>query len=487
MEEDHAIEEKRRFRAEKKKRQAEKKALQAAADINAPPITHNDDSLSTSHPSTAKANYTLRHLKPVLKGSNSIHETTHHDGGTRSLQIMTWNVLAQCLVRRSLFPGSDCLKWKDRGPTIAQEIVDYEPDVICLQEVDRLGDHETVLHDAGYQLVHVIGGYEWDGKQHGLLVGWKDALLSLAGQKVIRLDEQEFQGRIGLSRVTRNVGLVVGLRFKDNPAAGLVIGTAHLFWHARYTYERTRQTAFLAQALRDFRAEQHPHTTTTTTTSTTTQWPVFLAGDLNEQPGGPSYRLLCGAPLPEKEKLILEESTLVHKSVDQLRLKTLQDEQYTTLEGDEDRVFKDVRAATPQDGLFDMQELAQIFGPHTWLSLYGHWARHLAGEEGNRFMDRPELKAQSSALPGASGSCPEDGRGSGSYEPMWTNFTPLWRCTLDYIWVLSDGGSGESPVEALALLPTHRTETLEPGLPRLGVEPSDHIPLMAQVRFPCPP
>jgi hypothetical protein len=92
MEEDHAIEEKRRFRAEKKKRQAEKKALQAAADINAPPITHNDDSLSTSHPSTAKANYTLRHLKPVLKDSNSIHETTHHDGGTRSLQIMTWNV-----------------------------------------------------------------------------------------------------------------------------------------------------------------------------------------------------------------------------------------------------------------------------------------------------------------------------------------------------------------------------------------------------------
>jgi hypothetical protein len=66
-------------------------------------------------------------------------------------------------------------------------------------------------------------------------------------------------------------------------------------------------------------------------------------------------------------------------------------------------VFKDVRAATPQDGLFDIQELAQIFGPHTWLSLYGHRARHLAGEEGNWFMDCPELKAQSGALPGASG------------------------------------------------------------------------------------
>ncbi|PLW29370.1 hypothetical protein PCANC_23976 [Puccinia coronata f. sp. avenae] len=81
---------------------------------------------------------------------------------------------------------------------------------------------------------------------------------------------------------------------------------------------------------------------------------------------------------------------------------TLQDDQYTVLEGDEDRVFKDMRAATPQDGLFNIQELAQIFGPHTWLSLYGHRARHLAGEEGNWFMDCPELKAQSGALPGAS-------------------------------------------------------------------------------------
>ncbi|PLW29662.1 hypothetical protein PCASD_20224 [Puccinia coronata f. sp. avenae] len=61
------------------------------------------------------------------------------------------------------------------------------------------------------------------------------------------------------------------------------------------------------------------------------------------------------------------------------------------------------------------------------------------------------------------------------YDSFPANFTPLWRCTLDYIWVLGDWGSGESPLEVLALLPTHRTETLEPGLPCLGVEAENFL------------
>ena len=61
------------------------------------------------------------------------------DGSRRTVKLMTWNVrfpplymifrgvyadmimlqmLAQALVRRTLFPGSDMLKWKDRGPVL---------------------------------------------------------------------------------------------------------------------------------------------------------------------------------------------------------------------------------------------------------------------------------------------------------------------------------------------------------------------------------
>jgi hypothetical protein len=51
--------------------------------------------------------------------------------GTDLLAI--FQMLAQCLVRRELFPGSDCLKGKDRLPTLLQEVVYYDPDIACLQ------------------------------------------------------------------------------------------------------------------------------------------------------------------------------------------------------------------------------------------------------------------------------------------------------------------------------------------------------------------
>lgn len=41
-------------------------------------------------------------------------------------------ILAQCLVRRDLFPGSDCLKWSSRK-NLTDQIVEYSPDVACLQ------------------------------------------------------------------------------------------------------------------------------------------------------------------------------------------------------------------------------------------------------------------------------------------------------------------------------------------------------------------
>jgi RNA exonuclease NGL2 len=271
--------------------------------------------------------------------------------------------------------------------------------------VDRLADHQMVLSAAGYEVLHVIGGYEEDGKQHGLLIGWKQDLLHLVDQKVIRFDEQEFKSRVGLSRATRNVGLIAGLAFKHHPG-GLVIGTAHLFWHSRYSYERTRQTAFLAKALSEFEIQGRD----------TTRWPVFLAGDLNEQPGGPSYRLLSGAALPEKEQLILKESTLIHKSADHLLSKKT-DETYVTFEGDEDRVFKDVRPSRVEDGLFDIHELKELFGSHRWLSLYGNWADKMTGEEDNWFKDRPEFKDQGEK--GHVVPCLDE-LGSGQYEPMWS-------------------------------------------------------------------
>lgn len=66
--------------------------------------------------------------------------------GTRKARVVSWNMLAQTLVRtslhgykkltpgRELFPGSDCLRFQDRKPMLQAEMENYrDADVICLQ------------------------------------------------------------------------------------------------------------------------------------------------------------------------------------------------------------------------------------------------------------------------------------------------------------------------------------------------------------------
>lgn len=57
---------------------------------------------------------------------------------------------------------------------------------------------------------------------------------------------------IGLSRSTRNVALVVALKFKDREG-GIVVATTHLYWHPMFCYERVRQLGVLMREVRRFR------------------------------------------------------------------------------------------------------------------------------------------------------------------------------------------------------------------------------------------
>lgn len=58
---------------------------------------------------------------------------------------------------------------------------------------------------------------------------------------------------------------------------------------------------------------------------------------------------------------------------------------------------------------------------------------------------------------------------------MWTLHSSIFALTLDYIFLFPD------QVTITALLPTHRTETLAPGVPRKGVCASDHVAIGAEI------
>lgn len=95
----------------------------------------------------------------------------------------------------------------------------YQPDVACLQEVDKWEEaHASHLSEAGYDTVYTTG---YSAKLHGLCIAWKRQQYAELARKCVRLDDALYEeGRTGCSRRTRNIGMLVALRSKDSDAQG---------------------------------------------------------------------------------------------------------------------------------------------------------------------------------------------------------------------------------------------------------------------------
>jgi RNA exonuclease NGL2 len=212
------------------------------------------------------------------------------------------------------------------------------------------------------------------------------------------------------------------------------------FWHPRHVYERTRQLALFLRYIHAFR-DAHPDTH---------GWPVVLAADFNTQPSEIGYWLSVSdqPPLPGM-KGVWEASRVVHETVgtavdgdDEEDEKEGGEE-----EGDPDRMLHHCRPATEKDGLMTWQETVDIFATAgRAVSLFD---RPMEGAEafGQRRTDQSGLRSDSSNV------------FPGDHEPMYTNFTPLWRCTLDYILCWPGAGTRTS-FEASARLKMPRAEDL---------------------------
>ncbi|BGP12392.1 hypothetical protein JCM10213_002003 [Rhodosporidiobolus nylandii] len=495
----------------------------------------------------------------------------------RRVKVLSWNMLAQALVRRELFPGSDYLKGKDRLPALMQEVTYYGADIVCLQEADRLSTHLPILtRTHGYS--SFVG---YPNKAHGLVIAHSNRVFTKVGEKGIRLDdlpvddsaatatgaatppadidtpsitsngtstpssadsasdapaaegkqekkdederppdapsapssEKASRKAAGISRVTRNVGLFVALEFKDQPGRGVIVGTTHLFWAGEYVYERTRQTGILFREARRFREEAEG--------GRWKDWPIMLAGDFNTQPFELTYRLAVSPSSPVPPALLheLERSRVVHHSVEKLHDPSFEPPtppQAEAKEGEEaagdgamgdasddptlphDKPIKNSRPAAEDgsDGIVGLDELRALFSSTGARSAYGEAYGLCAGEGGRWYCDRPpgvqagngwRLQESEEVKMKRKEGAWEERVKRGDFEPIYSNFTPLWRCTLDYIFILPPAAPSDSPAppRIRSLLSMHDfAQTCEPGLPRKGIEPSDHVAIGAVVEVP---
>ncbi|KAF8977544.1 hypothetical protein BGZ46_007314 [Entomortierella lignicola] len=247
--------------------------------------------------------------------------------------FMTYNLLAQSLVRRDMFPHASqkALRWKFRRQNILQEFLAFGPDLACLQEVDFWDEfYYPNLTKAGYDTVY----YKNKNKKHGCAIIWRKSRFEKVEQKTLEYDD------IGQPTfMTGNVGLMVGLRplqhIPENPdpnadmlladededkesagnqdnrsgeletPGGIMVATTHLFWRPDGSYERLRQASILLDKIKEWNQDL--------------KFTVLLGGDFNTTPRDAAYRAMTRNEMPPQqipnlEKWLTDEVTRVQEA-----------------------------------------------------------------------------------------------------------------------------------------------------------------------------
>ncbi|KAJ1985209.1 RNA exonuclease ngl2 [Dimargaris verticillata] len=135
---------------------------------------------------------------------------THGEADATAFTVMTWNVLAQNLIKRDLFPycTKSQLKWRSRKARLLAEFEFYRPDIACLQEVDKELWQSTwapLLGTLGYAWRY----YGYHTKRHGCCLAWKRQKWRCLDYSTVDLDASQRVGRLHLP--TDNVAQVIAL------------------------------------------------------------------------------------------------------------------------------------------------------------------------------------------------------------------------------------------------------------------------------------
>lgn len=423
------------------------------------------------------------------------NHTTTDD--TFKVKIMSYNILAQALIRRKLFPTSgNALKWSTRSQVLLSEFKHYDADILCLQELDFVQYNSywrKMLAQLGYDMKY----YRADTKNHGLAIAYKSDKFICKHQSFVYYDK-ELSGDLAPRTSTQNIGFLACLEFTPNVLSkysnikrnGIIIGTTHLFWHPFGTFERTRQTYLILKKFKEFQS------TMNTLKDNNNGWYNFFAGDFNSQPFDAPYLSITAKPVKYSGRapIVLGCSLSYQYSKnrgivdrEQGNEEGKENEQEEEEEDEEGGNIEKFGKNQPKDPVPD------TFEPTA---------------EQLRLIDNMEnlhntldMRAISLYSVGYKLVDPDNaGLDNDRDEPIFSNWAHAWRGLLDYIFVISswdaENESFTNKVDTidqveenngikltkLLKLPLPKDMGPEPsGQPRLGQYPSDHLCLMAEV------
>ncbi|KAJ4837270.1 Carbon catabolite repressor protein 4 4 [Turnera subulata] len=138
------------------------------------PSTHSQGSSSSSSSSSSPCSYLrssrrscctskMRSSTPSPKSpkfvsieGGDIHSRSKPDGFR--FRLVSYNILAQAYVKSSLFPHSPSpsLKWKARSRAILTVLKNLEADILCLQELDEYNSfYKNSIESSGYSSIYI--------------------------------------------------------------------------------------------------------------------------------------------------------------------------------------------------------------------------------------------------------------------------------------------------------------------------------------------
>lgn len=354
---------------------------------------------------------------------------------------MTYNTLAQSLIRRSRYPtNGNAVKWGPRSKALEEQIKAYSPDILALQEVDSasLSFWNAIMESMGLDGCF----YCSPGKRHGLYLAWRKSLYQQHGKRTVTYDRSKLQ--IPRQVDTGNVGLLVSLKSTSSNAAlpPLVLATTHLYWHPMASFERARQLHGLFEATQQFAKEVDGAPK------------LVVLGDFNFEPFDPPYLLARGLHLNDRATEILQKST-THSDFGAAPPINLPEQPEVH-----------VNARPPVPTLLDLENQSAL---EILQTAYAALNVQVVSAYGRYHEVHPENS-------GANG------------EPRYTNWADDFQGTLDYIFFLKwkHEPVEKDPVIIHELLRIPEEAELGPmpnSLPRRALNPSDHFALLASVSW----
>ncbi|KAL0088942.1 Endonuclease/exonuclease/phosphatase [Phycomyces blakesleeanus] len=233
---------------------------------------------------------------PLKRSFRAVPHKTDEAKDSCTISVMTYNILAQNLVKREIFPHSgDMLKWKTRRRMITEDIAQYKPEIMCLQEVDYYEEYyQEAFDNIGYKTEF----FKHPKKQHGCMIGYNPNVFEKKQYLTIEYDEDRL---CPPTQQTGNIAQFIALEHVKHKNVGLIVGNTHLYWRPESFYEKLRQATIYAQWLSCFTLDLRE-------TFPDIEWTPLLIGDFNTSPEDPAYSALTRKPLTDVQWKALEDS-----------------------------------------------------------------------------------------------------------------------------------------------------------------------------------